>query len=346
MSNDNPSESLIEIRRAEEEIVASVPKDAFKAMFYLFAGKPDSRVRLFKRKVQLLPDDLQDLNSKIRDKLRLHAIDQIVSTCVVNYEGDNLVEFGTWNELELYDWKNPNVTDSVSLKWDFMIKLEQYAIPQRHTVTVQISSPMKPQEMLRLFVSGAIDPDEQVDHRAALCSGRVDFISHRLADELLEVVREWNESLRQPKGVSGLLPTLEKFDSWIARVIHLLLPTIGVFLCLNALDHFNATWNSNNVAGHDSGVAIAKWLLISLVSLFAALRVSHFLAAKIYSAINEYGAYRVFRLTRGDENAEQKAEEANKGILARFWWNSGIAIALNIIAGIFTWYILPKSGGE
>jgi len=37
MSNDNPSESLIEIRRAEEEIVASVPKDAFKAMFYLFS---------------------------------------------------------------------------------------------------------------------------------------------------------------------------------------------------------------------------------------------------------------------------------------------------------------------
>lgn len=337
-------EHLHEIEAAEAKIVAAVPKDAFKAMFYLFAGKPDSRLKLYKRKIQLHSDDIHDLNQKIREKLNLHSIDQVISTCVIDYQGDNIVEFGTWAELLAYDWKNPNVTDSVTLKWDFMIKLNGYAAPQRHTLTVKISSPMKPQEMFRLFVSGALTEDEEVDHRAALCTGRVDFISHRLADELLEVVRVWNEALRQPKGACGLLPTLERFDSWIARGIHLFLPLIGVFLALGVLDMLNRGWTANDTSGHDSGIAIAKWLLISIVSIFSALRISHFLAGRIYGAINSYGAYNVFNLTRGDENAAKKADEANRKALRSFWWNAGLAIVLNVVAGIVTWWILPKSG--
>ena len=60
----------------DEAVVASVPKEAFKAMFYLFAGKPDSKVKMMNRRVTIAPDDLQDLNRKITDKLKLHNIDQ------------------------------------------------------------------------------------------------------------------------------------------------------------------------------------------------------------------------------------------------------------------------------
>lgn len=334
---------LQSIKSAEEGIVASVPKEAFKAMFYLFAGKPDSRIKLFKRKIKLLADDLQDLNANIRAKLALHNVDQIVSTCVLDYEGDDVVEFGTWAELQAYNWKTPNITSSVTLKWDFMIKLDEFAAPQRHTLTVRVASPMKPQEMLRIMVSGGLDDLGDMDHRAALCTGRVDFISHVLADELLSVVNQWNLSLRQPNGCVGFLPFLEKFDDWIARGVHLLLPFISVFLSIAVLDHFRDVWTSAQATGPESGVLLAKWLLLSLVGIYAALRISKFLASKIYQKINQYGAYRVFHLTRGDENAEQQAVSANSKALMGFWFHSSVALILNLIASIIAWCILPNS---
>jgi hypothetical protein len=332
------------VKTAEENIVASVPKEAFKAMFYLFAGKPDSRIKLYKRKIKLIPDDLEDLNKKIRDKLSLHNIEQIISTCVLDFEGDDIVEFGTWAELESYDWKNSNITNTVTLKWDFMIKLDEFAAPQRHTLTVRVASPMKPQEMLRIMVSGGVDDIGDMDHRAALCTGRVDFISHVLADELLAVVNQWNKTLRQPNGCTGLLPFLEKFDNWIARGVHLLFPVICVFLSIAVLDFFNRVWVANNTTGHESGILIAKWLLISIAGIYAALRISKFIASKIYHKINEYGAYRVFHLTRGDENAEQQAVASNIKALRGFWLHSLIAVVLNLIAAIAAWYILPNAG--
>lgn len=349
MADNLPSENtrpLAPVKSAEESIVASVPKEAFKAMFYLFAGKPDSRIKLFKRKIQLKPTDFDDLNEAIRAKLKLHNIDQIVSTCVLDFEGDDVVEFGTWAELQSYNWKTPNVTNAVTLKWDFMIKLDDFAAPQRHTLTVRITSPMKPQEMLRIVVSGGVDDMSDMDHRAALCTGRVDFISHILADELLGVVNSWNEALKQPKGCNGFLPFLERFDDWIARGVHLLFPSICIFLALSFLDLFNRDWIAQGTSGHESGVIIAKWLLISIAGIYAALRLSRHLASRIYHKINEYGAYCVFHLTRGDENAEQKVDESNSKAFRGFCIHALIAIALNLIAGILTWYVLPGQGGS
>ena len=107
------------------EVVAAVPKEAFKAMFYLFAGKPDSEVKIFNRRVIITPDDLNDLNLKITDKLKLHSIDHSVSTAVIKFDKEKSIEFGTWAELESYDFKVPYVTKEISLRWDFIKAISQ-----------------------------------------------------------------------------------------------------------------------------------------------------------------------------------------------------------------------------
>jgi hypothetical protein len=53
----------------DADVIATVPKEAFKAMFYLFAGKPDSKVKMMNRRVIIKFDDLQDLNVKIVEAL-------------------------------------------------------------------------------------------------------------------------------------------------------------------------------------------------------------------------------------------------------------------------------------
>ena len=52
----------------DDQIVAAVDKDAFRAMFYLFAGKPDSKHQAFKGKVTLAPIGLTQKKPHIQQQ--------------------------------------------------------------------------------------------------------------------------------------------------------------------------------------------------------------------------------------------------------------------------------------
>ncbi|MDR4516973.1 MAG: hypothetical protein MRK00_06255 [Nitrosomonas sp.] len=44
---------------SKNEVVARVPKEQLKSLFYLFAGKPDSRIQVFESAVHLKPNDIR-----------------------------------------------------------------------------------------------------------------------------------------------------------------------------------------------------------------------------------------------------------------------------------------------
>ena len=60
--------------KSADEVVAKVPKEAFKAMFYMFTGKPDSQLKVFDNPVIITPNDLIELNTDICDKLTNHHV--------------------------------------------------------------------------------------------------------------------------------------------------------------------------------------------------------------------------------------------------------------------------------
>ncbi|WP_321394630.1 hypothetical protein [uncultured Desulfuromusa sp.] len=318
----------------DEGVVASVPKEAFKAMFYLFAGKPDSKVKMMNRRVTIAPDDLQDLNRKITDKLKLHNIDQSVTTAVIKFDKEESVEFGTWAELEGYDFKIPYITQEISLRWDFIIKLPAYAAAQRHTLTVRLSSKPNPKDIFQIILSQ--DPDDaDIESKLGLCMARVDFISHRLADELIDVVEEWNESLKQPASACNWFCKLEKFANIIARIIHYSVPIFMTSLAVASLGALLP--DSSSPITTKEIILCSRWLLISIIGLYAFINYGKYLASKCFMAINEYGMFVPFLMTRGDKNRIQKIEKGNNKKIVSFFINSGIAIILNLVAGIILW---------
>lgn len=341
MPNPAPQQSspLAKIPR-DAAVVTAMPKEAFKAMFYMFAGKPDSRVKLFKRRVVVQHEDIRDLSRKIADKLKLHQIDQIVGTAIVRFDKEESLEFGTWAEFESFDWKTPYVTQSVSLKWDFMIKLPMYGTEQRHTLTVRLSATPRPNDVFQMIMSQ--DPDEEeVDDKIGLCVARVDFISHRLADELIRVVEEWNSMLRQPASACGWFCKLEAIDKWIARVIHYTMPILVTALACTWLGR--VVTPSGNPASASDMATLVRWLLISILALYCSIRFSHYLASRCYSAINAYGAYIPFMLTRGDSNRADELQGRNRNQIFLFGLNCSIALLINITSAILTWWWLPAA---
>lgn len=327
----------------DADVVAAVPREAFKAMFYMFAGKPDARVKLFKRRVVVQHEDIKDLSRKIADKLRLHQVDKIIATAVVRFDKEESVEFGTWAEFESFDWKTPYVTQAVTMKWDFMISLPGYVAEQRHTLTVRLSATPRPNDVFQMIMSQDPD-DEEVDDKIGLCVARVDFISHRLADELIKVVEEWDSALRQPASACGWFCKLESLDQWIARGVHYSMPILVTALAWSYLG--TVVPRSSAPVSSTEMIVLTRWLLVAMIALYCSIRFSHFLASRCYHAINAYGAYIPFLLTRGDVNRTDELESRNKRQILAFALNCGVALLINIASAFLTWWWLPaaKSG--
>lgn len=323
----------------DEAVVASVPKEAFKAMFYLFAGKPDSKVKMMNRRVIITPDDLRDLNLKIINKLKLHNIDQSISTAVIKFDKEESVEFGTWAELIGYDFKVPYVTQEISLRWDFLIKLSSYAAAQRHTLTVRLSTRPSPKDIFQVIFSQDPDDESEIETKLGLCMTRVDFISHRLADELIDVVEEWNKSLKRPASVGGWFSKLEKKADLIARTVHYSMPVLATALLFVLLGVLLP--NSSSTITTNELLVCYRWLLVSLLCMYVITNFSKYIASKCFRAINEYGMFVPFQITRGDENRIHKIAQGNRKKMISFFLNSGTALILNIVAGVIIWKLLP-----
>lgn len=172
--------------------VDSAFKEASSALA-LLQGKADSICRLFKREIYVTKDDLSCLNEMMLDKLSLHSVTSVLSSVDMSFQNKKILSFKSWPEFENYNFNTINSpTKSIYISWDFFIKLEQYQNPQRHTVSVRISSFPNPSDFFKVLLSGGFDEAHDLDIQESTMICKVDFINHTLAEELVNVVDDWN----------------------------------------------------------------------------------------------------------------------------------------------------------
>lgn len=309
-----------------DAIVAAMSKDGFKAMFALFAGRPDSRCKRLNRKIQIDVDSLCHLKEKVVEKLSLHNIDSVVTTVTVVQKGRESLDFGLWDSFVSHDWKTSDKTDGVMMKWDFLIKLDSHNTPQRHTLSVKISKGMTPKDMLRTMLLSGDDADNDGREEMSVCVVRVDFINHSLADELIRVVEKWNESIPICSTLGGVANFVHKYDDEIAHIIHWTIPIFVLALTISMAGSI--------VYAFDSLSRLAQSIIGGVAMFQIAQGVGRFLASKAYRSINESVEYYPFSLTNGDKNAiDESGKKASKAFL-NFIVTTLAALLINLISAV------------
>lgn len=196
----NPSVVLMEQSETEgkEQVLARVKRDGLRSIFHLMVAKPDSTQKQLRRKVIISPDAIEDLHQQVLEKLGNHRIESLVATVDVTYENNITSQFGTWVEFASHRWSGPERTKEMRIKWDFLVDVDGFEVPQRHTLSIKITSKLKPFHYMQAVFSK--DPDDLENFELELCPVicRVDFVNHILSKELIALVDDWNEGLPQP----------------------------------------------------------------------------------------------------------------------------------------------------
>lgn len=325
----------------QNELIAKMPKDQLRSLFYLFSGKPDSRIKVYSSPVHLTHADIVELNDCISRKLKTHSIDAQITSVKVGYDGSNISEFGTWAEFQGHHWQEAECVEEVVVKWDFLVKIDSYVVPQRHTLLVRISTDIKPGKIIQLLSSGNSDEFDQFDMFSSPAFCRVDFINAQISKELINEVSEWYRGRKSPVLIPEMYYWFKKRRNGIAFIIDnwLLLSwtlVVAAFLLWTNQGLFNG-----QTPVHILGVSV----FLAVYSLRPVAHLTHMMGSWVFKTLKELeGSRVVFEFTSGDRKkiAELKNENRKQG--RKFLWNSFWAVFLNIFAAIIYTILFTKSG--
>ncbi len=322
-----------------KDLTAKLSKENLKSLFYMFSGKPDSITKPLPRDITLTIEDIKQLNRKIQEKLAHYVIEGVITTVDITHYRGMSKEFGMWHEFETHDWKVPLITQTITIKWDFLIQLPSYEIPQRHTVTVRIQELPEELEVIQAFFSTLGDGEMNAEIGIVPTIVRVDFINHLLSQELVNIVTEWNKSLPMPKVQENFFTKIKGKKRGVARIIHYSLPIFTTILAGAISRNRISSWGANSelILAHFEFAMF--WLLGTGISIFLANIFGQELAGLVYRSVRNYGEYRTFLITSGDKNEQSKLENKNKKLIQNFWMTTLFSLALNIIAGLVTWWL-------
>jgi len=328
-------------RREAEVIVAKADPDTCRALFYLFTGRPDSKTQIFARRIILTPNDVSILDRKIIEKLQNHDISEVITSIILRFKNRRIVDFGSIERYQEFDWHVPERLEQLTIKWDFLVKLPHYLAPQRHTLSVKVSPFLRPIDLMRAVFSS--DPDEldssQVEN--AVCTARVDFLNHILADELLNIVDTWNDSVRRHPKPGDWLNKLESYDEYFMRGFQYATCFTVFMACLAFYlrGTTDITSDSAALAGHIRFSTL--WLAFASIIVFSVGRLGKQVGLWSQRLINRYGDSHVFECTNGDLQHVTEIATKNQRCGYYFIGSCLLAVALNLVASWIAVYIWP-----
>ena len=324
-----------------QKLVATLPADKLRSLFYLFAGKPDSRIKVFDKALFIDSNDLIELNECVTRKLRGHHIEAQITSVKVVYLGEESHEFGTWAEFQAHHWQEPACIEEIVLKWDFMVDIKEYAVPQRHTLLFRVSSDVKTSQVIQMITSGNSDEFEQMDIMSSPAFCRVDFINAQISKELINEVSDWYKGRREPVLIPETYYWFKKHRTCVADFVHHIFPLTASVIFISAFLWAKANLFSGSVPIEYAVIWVfsALYLLSPIRALFA-----HKAAAKIYKILAGLeGSKVVFDFTSGDKKKNSEMQNENKKQGRKFVKSVLLNVALNVIGSLLAAWLITNS---
>lgn len=306
---------------------------AYKSMFYLLNAKPDTEIKFLKEKRRIELEDIYNLNEKVQEKLKtLNVVVGITSLDVIFYD-KRAKSFGSWLEFTQVDWVIPQKIKTINITWDFSLKLPQYRVPQRHTLKVRLGTKPRTSEIFHIVVD---EDDLELDEYLSSVVCKVDFINPLIADELINIVSIWYESLSQIHKRSKLDILFDKYPKQIADLVSYLIPITVLILTYSIVNNFVQI--PNQISNWTLFLReIVLGLTVVTISLIIAFFIGQILSHyKVLHTLLKLRDYSMFNITKGDINRNKEVKEENSKVIKELSLQALVYVVFSFIV-----YILP-----
>lgn len=326
----------LEEYKNNNDVAINIDQKEVSALFNIFNASPDNTIKIFPKNVLITVADLFHLREKMNEKLELYLVQALVEGIEVRYENNKFESFSSWNQFENLNLNSSSIVESITLKWDFLLRVQNYGMPQRHTVVVRLSSGMKPEQLWQLMISGKIEDLDGIDKNLAPVICSVSFVNHLLSEEIVNIVKEWNKSLRLASDEASKFKFLKKNKMIIANSIKIFTKIVGVvlsalILCL-VLNNFNIQQISDMTIRQGESFIIVCAFCYIINKLFS--EVGYHLGRQFLDNILQHGDIFTFEITKGDKGQQEKIIRKNKRYEKSIRNGFITSLTFNIVAGV------------
>ncbi|MGB3508784.1 MAG: hypothetical protein WBA93_05990 [Microcoleaceae cyanobacterium] len=301
--------------------------DEFKAWYYLMNAKPDTEIRLLSKEKVLELGDIRSIHERVVDKLNNHDI--TVNSTSINFilSKGKIKDYYNWSEFEREKWDTVNeVVNSLSITWDIFLKLPQYQNPQRHSLKLRIGDAIPPKDIFQLMFTS----DNMLEIIEARANGfcKVDFVNDIIATELLNIVSNWHDGLKDAPEYE-FQKFLRNSGGGLSRIIR---QSISFLMLILIITYSNYLYPVLRI---DDTVSISNlqtiFILFVIVFMIGSL-LGKYIENYIDRRIARFENYPKFLITRGDKNNINKIEQQNKSLT----WNIRTRVFWIFVAYLFT----------
>ena len=301
--------------------------DTFKSIYYWANAKPDTQIKFFRKKKVIELSDIYELNKRIEDKLKTHNIETfIIHLNFILTEG-NIKEYASWEEFKREDWDTINQRiESINLTWDLTFSLPNFVMPQRHTLKVRIGNAIPPKDMFQIMFTSD-EPSELMESQAEGMV-KVDFINQVVANELLNIVSNWNEGLKDVSKEKPMLSFLRRKESLIRHFIIYIVPIIFIIFSYE----FHQLLCQKYDYTKELNLLSIQRLAIVFMSVFGiGLLIAKYFSGWFGRKLDKLKYENGILITKGDKKYVTEINKDNKSILSQIVLKIFISLIVTII---------------
>jgi len=320
------------LKKHSLSIISEEPNSDLTVLKIASASR-NSSSQLYGDRILLTIPNIQDLHKKIKQKLNLHGIKDLESSCSLQFKSDRVENFDSIDSFLQYDFKLESLTESLAIKWTFIFNSMEAGNPHLHCVSLRFADFPAPGALLQRMLSArAGDNDEQDPDFFAPTVCKLDFADNRFATELFSVVSGWIKAQPRVEPAFEVINQIKNYEDLIRSFIENTLPIVALFaylgVWLGLLPEQISTPVKYSVAWMIGGGAI--FLLANYISK-AVARI-------IGKNIRRMSLVPIFQLTSGDTNQITR-------YIARSQKSAYVLIATGVMYGLsqgFGLYLASK----
>lgn len=282
----NPPTIVVEEESSRNAIVLTIA-----------SASKNSITQLFPDRVQISTKNIEDLNRKLVDKLRLHRITDVKAGFSIKFDNDRTLSIDSIESFCSLDDKIDLLTSVITARWSFIFDAEATGAEHVHSISLRISESPNPGLLFQRFFSGKQEDLESLDGEAfAPISCKIDFLDGRFSSELLAVIAEWVKSLPKAEPVFAAARWLNKHSDFVTEFIFGTFPPLAMLASVAIWMAYLPSWMNNSIK---IGVA---WIALTGVVLLLARYFAVFINRALERHLHRICNVPVFQVTSGDKN--------------------------------------------
>lgn len=303
----------LKMKTLDDNHISKIDPKEISSIFNILNAKPDSIIKTFPRGVKISIDDIFNLKLMIDNKLEQYTLTGNVEFVSVRFANNSFKDFKDWVQFREEVKIDSNYIENINIVWDFMLSINNYGIPQRHTIVVRLSSFMSKSQMIQMMLSGNIEDMDEIDKKVVPVMCKVDCVNSSIGEEIVQIVGNWNEGLEKYFDKSDKFEKLRKHRVLVAHSIKYSFTFSSIFITSTVAIKYFQMLSIDKV----SDLALSNINLIIMAIPFVymfielAKRLGFYLGDKTLECLYNYGDYHPFSISKGDKNKQISIKESN-----------------------------------